>query len=339
MTETNAKTPTIQDIAREAGVSAATVSRVINGTRQVEPIKRQRVLDVIEHHQYRPNPFARSLLQKTSRTIGALVPQLEDEFYGKIITGLESELRTHGFHVMVSLGHDDETVEVEALEAFRERQVDGLILMTQRLSDAALLNLSRQRVPIVLVNRQLPELEPHCVRLDNVSGGAQATRHLLGLGHRRIAHITGNLQRLGSRERLEGYRQAMHEAGLPRDEQLVVEGDFTEESGQAATQRLLARGAFSAIFAASDRLAVGAFLALHKAGLDVPKDVSVVGFDDRSIASFVIPGLTTMHYPMLEMGVAAGRHLISLVRGETPAALHVFEPGLIVRGSSAAVKR
>ena len=336
MSELRTRDLTIHDIAHAAGVSTATVSRVINGSAGVKSDKAERVQSVIERLGYKPNPFARSLLGQGSKAIGVLVPQLEDEFYGKIVTGLERRLRTEGLHVMVSLGHNDPNDERDALETFRARQVDGLILLANRLPDAALLELNETHVPVVLVNRFLPELAPHCVRLDNVRGGYKATEHLISLGHTRIAHITGSLERPGSRERLEGYRAALRDAGLERDDALVVEGDFSEDGGLVATERVLKRTNFSAIFAASDRLALGALVALREAGLEVPREVSLIGYDDRSVARFTSPPLSTMHYPMLEMGAQAADHLIALLRGETPPPLPLLEPALVVRSSSGA---
>ncbi|MDX2006187.1 MAG: LacI family DNA-binding transcriptional regulator [Meiothermus sp.] len=327
---------TILDIAREAGVSPATVSRVLNGTAGVRADKAERVRAVIARHNYRPNPFARGLLGQQTGVFGVLVPQLEDEFYGKIVTGVERELRREGMHLLCSLGHDDPGEEAQALELFRERQVDGLILLADQIDDAAILRQMEQRVPLVLINRLIPELEPHCLRLDNVRGGYDATRHLLDLGHRRIAHIAGPLERPGARERLDGYRTALREAGLEPLEWLVVESEFSEDGGYLACKRLLGRGEFTALFAGNDQLALGAIAALREAGLEVPATVSVIGFDDRTLARFCFPALTTLHYPMLEMGARAARHLLALLRGEGPPALSRLRPELVVRSSTSA---
>jgi LacI family transcriptional regulator len=335
MTDPTARELTIHDVARLAGVSPATVSRVITGRASVSAEKAIRVRAAIDSLGYRPNPFARGLLGHGTSTVGVLVPQLEDEFYGKIVTGIESALRANDLHMLCSLGHDRPSDEQAGLDIFRERQVDGLILLADRVPDSTLIGLAEQKVPVVLVNRFLAELGPHCLRLDNVHGGLTATNHLLELGHRRIAHITGVLARPGSRERHEGYRLALLNAGIERDDNLVVEGDFSEDGGRAATERLLKRTDFTAVFAASDRLALGVLSALSEAGLRVPKDVSVVGYDDRSIARFTNPPLTTLHYPMLEMGFQAAEHLIALIRGQEPTALSQMQATLVVRASTA----
>jgi LacI family transcriptional regulator len=327
---------TIHDIARAAGVSIATVSRVINGSAGVRAEKVQRVREVIARFNYQPNPFARSLLAGSSGAVGVLVPGLDDEFYGSIVTGLEGRLREHGLQVTVALGHDDAEDEARAVAGFRSRQVDGLIVLAHRLSDAALIALHDDSLPTVLVNRFIPELGAHCLRLDNRHGGLAATRHLVALGHGRIAHISGPLERAGARERLDGYRAALREAALPIEDALCVESDFSEAGGERAVARLLGRTAFSAVFAASDRIAVGALAGLRAAGVAVPTAVSVVGFDDRLIGRYSAPSLTTMHYPMHEMGARAADHLVARLRGETPPALPVLEPQLVVRASSAA---
>lgn len=325
---------TIHDVAREAGVSASTVSRVLNGTASVTTDKAERVRKVVERLNYKPNAFARSLLGHASDAVGVLVPQLEDEFYGKVVTGIEARLRVHGLHVLCSLGHDQRKLETEALRLFRERQVAGLVLVADHLPESAILELVESKLPLVLVNRFVPELAPHCIRLDNVWSGALATRHLLELGHTRIAHIAGSLSREGARGRLEGYRDALRQAEVPRDDRLVVEADFSEEGGREAMKRLLNVTGFTAVFAANDRMAAGALNALREARLRVPEDVSVVGFDNAAIARFTYPALTTIDYPVVEMGQRAADHLASLIGGKSPPDLPLIKPSLITRGST-----
>ncbi len=324
---------TIQDVAKAAGVSAATVSRVMTGSAGVNIKKAERVREVIQQLNYRPNPFARNLLKKSSRTIGVLVPQLEDGFYGKIITGIEHELSQAGFQIQISIIHGTVEQEAKALTNFLERQVDGVVLITDLLPEQMLLNFQKYQTPIVLLNRLIPELAQHCIRLDNVEGGASATKYLLQKGHRRIAHITGLLERAGSRERLNGYVQALQEAGIARDDHLIVECDFSEEGGYAAMQRLLARTQFTAVFAGNDTMAVSAMQAARDAHLSIPEDISIIGFDDRSFSRYITPSLTTMHYPMLEMGAAAAQHLMAVLRGENPKPVPLFHAPLIERQS------
>jgi LacI family transcriptional regulator len=325
---------TIQDVAKAAGVSPATVSRVMTGSAGVKSDKAARVRAVIEQLGYRPNPFARSLSQKSSRTIGVLVPQLADDFYGQIITGVDRELRLHGLQLHIALAHNNPEEETSALTNFAERQVDGMILIAHHISDQTLLGLKARRLPVVLINRSVPELSNHCINLDNVQGGFEATQHLLELGHRRIAHISGDLEIAGARERLEGYRMALRDAGIEPHEDWLVEASFSEEYGRHAMQRLLARTQVSALFAASDSLAVGAMIAAREAGLRLPQDLSIIGFDDRNFARYVSPALTTMHYPMLEMGISAAQHIIAQLREEPISRLERFQAHLVERAST-----
>jgi len=338
MTKAQQKELTIHDVARQAGVSPSTVSRVINGTARVEPKKAKRVRDVIQALGYTPNPLARGLLGRGTRTVGVLVPELEDQFYGQVVTGLERQLRTRGLHMLCSLGHGNLRDEQAALDLFHEQQVDGLILIVDHLSDDALLHLSEGQKPLVLVNRLVPELSAHCARLDNFNGGYLATRHLLDLGHRRVAHISGLLERPGARERLDGYREALRDSGIDFDDTLVVEGDFTEGGGQLATERLLRRATFTAIFAANDRMAIGALQAMRAEKKAVPEEISIVGFDDRDFARFAFPSLTTVRYPVMAIGAQAADHLASLIAGNPVEPIGPFTPALIVRDSSAPVK-
>ena len=328
------KSPTIRDIAREAAVSPATVSRVISGNAKVSPGKRSRVEAAVERLEYRPNPFTRNLFEGTSNTVGVLVPHFENEFYGQIVTGVEAVLRAQGLHMTCALGHYQAAQEQAALDRFLSQWVDGLLLIAPRIEDAALLELAEQGVPTVLVTRSLPELAAHSVRLDNVQGGYLATKHLLELGHRHIAHITGLPAIHDARERLEGYHLALREGGVTPIPQLVVEEGSDEEAGARALHRLIKLKPFTAIFAANDRLAVGALQALQKVGKKVPEEVSLVGFDDRSVARFMTPALTTVRYPLREIGERAACHLTDLINGRASSELLFVEPQLVVRAST-----
>jgi LacI family transcriptional regulator len=330
---------TIIEVARAAGVSPSTVSRVLNGTTPVEPGKAARVQAAVARLGYVPNAFARSLLGHAGRSVGVLVPQLGDEFYGRVVTGIEDALKGGGYHMVCSLGHDDRRAEAEAIAMFLETRAAGLVLVSDHVPERDILALARARHPIVLINRFIPELAAHAIRIDNVYSGALATRHLLGLGHTRIAHIAGSLSRSGARERLEGYHLALREGGIARDDRLVFEGDFTEEGGREAVARALGSADFTAVFAANDRMAAGAIAAIREAGLRVPADVSVVGFDNTAISRFTYPTLTTVDYPVTSMGRQAAEHLLQLIAGADPAPLPLIQPRLVERDSTCAPAR
>ncbi len=330
---------TIIDVARAAGVSPSTVSRVLNGTTRVDDAKAARVHAAVAEMGYVPNAFARSLLGHATRSVGVLVPQLADEFYGRVVTGIEDGLKQGGYHMVCSLGHDDRRTEAEAIAMFLETRVAGLVLVSDHVPERDILALARGGHPIVLINRVIPELAAHAIRIDNVYSGALATRHLLDLGHTRIAHVAGTLSRTGARERLEGYHQALRDHGIERDERLVFEGDFTEEGGREAVARALESAAFTAVFAANDKMAAGAIAAVREAGLSVPEDVSVVGFDNTAISRFTFPALTTVDYPVGSMGREAATHLLQTIEGSDPPALPLIQPRLVERDSTGAPRR
>jgi len=325
----------MREVARAAGVSVSTVSRVINGGAGVSPDKVQGVQRAIGELGYRPNWSARELsLGSAVSTVGVLVPQLADEFTGSVVTGIERELKRAGFHMVCSLSHGEPQDEAAALQVFRDRRVSGLILVTPSLSDNELLAEYQAGTPLVLVNHRLPEFADACIHIDNERAGYIAARHLLELGHRDIVHISGPLSRQDARARQEGFLRALEEAGLGRDAGRVVEAAFTAEDGEAAMRRLLLRGRPTALFAGNDVIAAGAMVALREAGLGVPQDVSIVGFDDRTLARLIAPPLTTIRYPMEDAGRRAARHLVQRVRGEAADPLPLLPPALVVRAST-----
>lgn len=325
---------TIMDVARLAEVSVATVSRVLNGV-SVTEANRNSVLAAIKQLDYRPNAFARSLATNRSGGLGVVVNEVSSPFYGGVVNGIESELQAHGKHLIVSSGHADRRREREAVDFLLHRRTDALILHLEATSDDDLLQLSKQRTPIVIVGRHVVELTGNCIYLDNFKGGQLATKHLIDRGHRRIAHITGNLSIKDARDRLDGYRRALSEAGIRYDEALVVEGDFVEGGGQRAMERLLDRElGFTAVFCANDQTAAGALVTLRERGKNVPSDISVVGYDDVLLANYLHPALTTIRQPFAEMGQAAARLALKALGANAEGEVtRRFEPTLIERGS------
>lgn len=326
---------TILEVAREAGVSPATVSRVINGAESVEGELRDRVLVAVKKLDYRPNPFARRLHGYDSNVVGVLVPQLENEFYSRLISAIEGRLSVKGYHIICSLGHDDAASENEAIARLKDRFVDGYILLADRVPEARLRDLARQRVPLVLLNRHLDGLEVNCIGLDHTRGAYVMTKHLLELGHTKVGHIAGPLELPGARKRFEGYKQALLEFGIEPVEELVVTTKANEEGGLVAMRRLLAQADVTAVFVGGDKLAVGALSELHRQGIAVPGDISLAGFDDAAIAPYTYPPLTTMHYPVVEMGNQAADRLLAMLRREPLEVLPLLQPELVVRSSTA----
>jgi LacI family transcriptional regulator len=328
---------TIVAVSKHAGVSVATVSRVLNNSDAVKAVTRERVLNSMKTLGFRPNGAARALGSGKSFGVGVMVGDLGSPFFGQIVKGIEAEVRDAGLHVLVSNGGFSAQAETLAFDFLRQRRSEALILHVDGTTDQDLIEWSRGGEPLIVLGRNLPTLSGQCVFLDNGRGGFIATQHLIDRGHRRIAHVSGPLEsprNYDSRARLEGYRQALEQHSLPVVEELVIESDFTEAGGYAAATRLLEAGApFTAVFVSNDQMAAGLMQALLKANVRVPEDVSVVGYDDLFYAKYLRPQLTTVRQPLEEMGRAAAQLALKAL-GLFPGAVKCrFEPELIVRQS------
>lgn len=324
---------TIHDIAREAGVSPSTVSRVLTGSTPVAPQKREAVLAVVDSLHYRPNAVAQGLARGRSWAVGVLTPDIAPPYYGQILKGIEQGLLGTGYHPVFASGSPVDAAR-RALDLLVSLRVDALVVVGGQIPDEDILDVAA-RMPLVAIARSLPGLEHRCLHVANVEGAYEATRHLIRLGHRRIAHLTGLPTHPHSQERIEGYRRALRDAGLPEDPNLIVEGDFGEGPGVAGVEALIARKVrFTALFAGNDEIAAGAQLALFHHGLMVPGDVSIVGFDDQPSSAFCTPPLTTVRQPVEEMGIAAAQALLRLLARED-VSLPSFGTELIIRESTA----
>ena len=307
---------TLQMVAQAAGVSASTVSRILNGTAVVSPEKKQAVDEAIASLGFVPNPVARGLAGGRTLSVGVVTQSIDSPFYGVALRGIEDELDRAGYSPLFVSGHWNASQEARCIEMLRSRRVDGIIVLTGRLSDAVLKQTAKA-LPVVATGRRLKAPNLFSLDFDNFEGARLATEHLISLGHRRIAFIAGNAEHPDANERLRGYRAGLQAAGIAYDAGLVVPGLFHEESGMLATERLLdTRQRFTALFAANDQMALGACLALQRRSLRVPQDVSVMGFDDVSMARYSIPPLSTIHHPAYELGQGAAAAMLRLLRGE-----------------------
>ncbi len=323
---------TIQDIANRANVSISTVSRVLNNTAPVAEETRQRVLSIITELGYKPNLFAQGLAGGQSRTIGVLTQLIGSPFYDVILRGILRGIDGSGYSPLFADGGWDAEKDQIALYMFMQRQVDGLIVLNGHSPDEFLIEIGL-RIPMIIVGREIAELSEQCLPFDDLEAAYKATQHLIDAGHRRIAHITGLPNHQDANERRDGYIKALEQNGIQPDPELIIEGDFTEPSGVMAVEMLLMRGRiFSAIFAANDQLAYGARLALYHRGLRVPEDVSIIGFDDQAPSAYMVPPLTSIRRPPLEIGEAAGRALIYLIQGKS-ISLPKFQSSLVIRES------
>ncbi|MDQ7844431.1 MAG: LacI family DNA-binding transcriptional regulator [Armatimonadota bacterium] len=330
---------TIRDVAARAGVSVATVSRVVNRSpHRVSAATQRRVLAAVRALGYESNPIARGLKKRSTRTVALIVPDISNPFFPAIARGIEDVARARGYAVLLCNTYEDLERERAYLELLARRMVDGLVFATVGSNTRHLRALRRQGRPVVLVARDVAGVRIDSVLVDNFRGEFEATTHLLGLGHRRIAHITGPPSLHVAAERRRGYLAALEAAGVPRSEALVVEGNFAADGGRRAVERLLARGAkFTAVVAANDLMAIGAMEALRRAGRRIPQDVAVVGFDDITFASLVCPALTTVAQPKYRMGQLAMERLLALMDGADEGGRQtVLIPQLVVRDSCGA---
>jgi LacI family transcriptional regulator len=324
---------TLGMVAKAAGVSPSTVSRILNGTAVVSELKRQSVDDAVRRLGYVPNPVARGLAGGRTLSVGVVTQSIDSPFYGVALRGIEDELARAGYSPLFVSGHWNAVEEARCIDVLRSRRVDGLIIFSGRLSDAALKAHARA-LPVVVTGRSLKAPGLFSLNFDNFEGGRLATHHLLALGHRRIAFIAGDPGHPDANERQRGYRAALEAAGVDFDPQLVLPGQFHEASGLAAVERLLdSRASFTAIFAANDQMAFGASLALHRRLLRVPDEVSLVGFDDLSGATYCLPPLSTVQQPVYDIGRLTAVSMLQMLAGEKPSAT-LPAPRFIARESS-----
>ncbi|WP_328912124.1 MULTISPECIES: LacI family DNA-binding transcriptional regulator [unclassified Streptomyces] len=326
---------TIADIAREAGVSLPTVSRVLNGRNDVSPATRRRVEELLARHGYRRRaPRA----ENRANLIDLVFNDLDSPWAVEILRGVEKVTHEAGVGAIVSAVHHRATSAQQWLAGVRARNSDGAILVTSELAPQLHAELSRLGMPTVVIDPAgVPTFDIPTIGATNWAGGRSAVEHLLSLGHRRIGMIAGPPTLLCSRARLDGYRAALDVAGAETDDALVRQGDFSHESGFAQGTALLDLDRPpTAVFASSDQMALGVYEAARQHGLRVPDDLSVVGFDDLPQARWSPPPLTTVRQPLAEMGLAAARTLLQLVQGESPDVLRVeLATHLVVRHSSA----
>jgi LacI family transcriptional regulator len=301
-------TVTIKDVAREAKVSVASVSRALNGSASVTEPTRQRILRVAARLRYVPHGAARSLITRRTNTIGALLPDLYGEFFSELIRGISLAARVRGLNLLVSSSHGNLPEAAAALRAMRGR-VDGLLIMSPHVDAEFLGHQLPEGLPAVLLNSPVADRRYPAFNIDNYGGALTMTRHLLGLGYRSLAFLTGPAGNFDAEERLRGFRAALR-MSRRRLRHWLLPGDFSDGAGYLAGRRLLTmRPRPRAVFAANDMMAIGCLVALAEAGLRVPEDVAVVGFDDIPIARFVQPPLTTVRVQIAELGRRAFEQL------------------------------
>lgn len=330
--------PSIRQVAQAAGVSVATVSRVLNAKGPIRDETRRRVLETVERLGYVPHSAARSLSTRRTLSIGVLLPDLHGEFFSELIRGIDLAARRAGYHVLVSGSHSD-PAEIQAVLQALHGRVDGMIVMTPATALAAAATRLPRGVPVVLLNSPGLPAEHDSIRVDHRGGARSVTEHLLDLGHRRIAMICGPAENADAADRLRGFLEAHAARGLEPVSDLLVAGDFREDSGYRAGAILAGVAPRpTAIFAANDAMAIGCLAALRDRGLAVPADIALAGFDDIPIARYLTPALTSVRVAIAELGARALERLLGSIAAESDRSRHheVVAATLVVRASTAA---
>jgi LacI family transcriptional regulator/LacI family repressor for deo operon, udp, cdd, tsx, nupC, and nupG len=336
------KTVSIQDIAQVAGVSHTTVSRALRNSPLISQEVREQIQELAREMGYIPNAVAQSLRGSHTNTIGLVVTTIADPFVGRVVRGIEEVAQKYNLSIFLSESKNDPEREINVIEMFHRRRVDGLIVAAARLDANYEKRIARVNVPTVLINQQTEtELALlHTVSVDDYSGARMAVQHLIDLGHRKIGYLGAGNRPRSNRVRLTAYRDALVSAGLPYDESIVKiappERKFHSDDvsdGQSMLRAVLPEN-ISAVFCYNDMLAIGAMMACRSAGVAIPSQLSIVGFDDIELAQFVTPSLTTVHQPKLRLGQLAISMLMDLLENR-PVINSVLPTELILRGSSA----
>ncbi len=306
----------IKDVAKKANVSISTVSRVINQSKPVQSKTKERVLMAIEELGYKPNAIARSLKVKHTQSIGIMVPDIANQFYPEVVRGIEDVANMYEYTIFLCNTDLDDDKELKYFSGMEEKQVDGLIFMGNILTDRLAREMKKADMPVVLIGSDHPDLPS--VTIDNTLAARKAVEYLLDKGHRGVAVITGKMKDpMMGRARLKGYREALEKAGINWKSEWVVEGGYRFKSGyEGARQLMMLEERPTAIFVASDEMAIGAMRAILEKGLQIPQDIAVVGFDNIDMSGKVYPSLTTMGQPMYEMGAIGMRLLTKYLQGE-----------------------
>jgi LacI family transcriptional regulator, galactose operon repressor len=327
--------PTIRDVARAAGVSPSTVSRHLNKTLSLPAATAEQIDRACEALAYRPNLLAQRLSTGSSKLIGLATPEIANPFFASLAAAAEEEARRQGYSIMITSTNGDPDIECANIDRLDARHVDGLIVLTNRPDDGRICRRITGRRDVVVLDEDVPGADVARIFVENEQGAYQATRFLIDAGHRRIAHVGGPRNLFSANERYAGFARALREAGAPPDPSLVRFGDYDRASGLAAIRSLMndSSGPPSAVFAGSDYNALGILQGLNEMGLQSPRDLSIVSFDDMPFAELLHPPLTTVRQPIDEMGRLGVSTLLAQLREGQAPSLARLPTVLVVRGS------
>lgn len=331
---------TIKDVARDAGVSTASVSRVLSGQDGVSAEMRERVLTVVRRLDYRPNALAKSLRVEATRTLGLVISNVKNPFFTDVARAVEDAAGEREYSVILGNADEDPEKERRYLDALLQRRVDGLIVSPARAESQLLSEVASSEMPLVFVDRSIEGLEAPVVRADGRRAVGELVEYLVGLGHERLAIISGPPEVVSGRERLEAFLSRAEAAGVPLGEEYVRFGNFRRESGATAMEELLRlTDPPTVVFAANNLMALGALQSVKRAGLKIPEDVSLASFDDVTWFELLEPPVTAIAQPTRELGEAAARMLLEMIEGESRPDSHVVPAELVVRRSCAGPRR
>lgn len=304
---------TIKDVAKKAGVSVATVSRAINNAPRISEKTKQKVVKVMQELGYTPDANARALVTQKSATIGVVIPELTDPFFASLASGVDSIAREKNRQLLLSTGLLTAESELNAINLLLERRCDAMVVHSKKLSDDVLIAFAEKVPGFVLIDRHIDAISSRCIAIDNEEGGRIAARHLASLGHQSMACISSDYAIDDPQLRLSGFKEELENQSITLSADLIENQAPDQRGGEIAIQNLLAKGIkFSAVFAYNDAMAIGAISTLEDNGYKVPRDVSVIGFDDVLLARYSRPKLTTLHYPIEEMAKYATQRAIDL---------------------------
>jgi len=333
MRRKSARSVSIKDIARVAGVSPSTVSRALNSHPRISPETTERIVKMAQEMGYSPSVPARSLVTQDTATIGLTITHVSDTFLARVVQGVEAEAHKNGYAVFLSSSYRDRAGELEVIRSFYERRVSGIIVSGSQIDNGYLELQTRFPLPIVLINCPI---YPYSVTSDNGGGARKAVEHLFQLGHRRIAYIGNRKSHLSNLNRMNGYKAVLQEHDIPVDSQLIVDGNGELAGAAEPLRHLMALPQRpTAIFCFNDLTAIGVIHALKEAGIQVPQDCSVVGFDNLEMGAYYCPPLTTVQQPRFELGQHAMRMLLKLCQGRDDIEPEILQTDLVVRKTTA----
>lgn len=334
---------TIKDVAARAGVAPSTVSRVLAGSSRISPETQERVREAMKELRYHPNAIARSLARRSTHTLGLIISRpvevaFANPFFAEVIRGIGAVLDQEGYHLLLAFTPDPKSERSICLGLLRGGRVDGVLLTRTFVNDRLVHDLHGEGYPFVVIGRVLDDVDVNWVNNDNVAVGAMAAEHLLEQGHRRVALVGGPLELVVSVDRREGFGQALHRAGLEPRPEYEINGGFTREGGYRAMETLLALPEPpTAVVAADDAMALGAWQCCRDRGLAVPDDVAIIGVNDDPITSMLTPPLSTVRIPIFDLGAAAAKLLVEVLEKGGGVPRHMILPSeLMIRASSAA---